>query len=385
MNIDKRYHILLDSLYFRSKKEKGFTRALKLHQSLEEPAFNYPVIHIGGTNGKGSTATKIAHALTHSGKKVGLFTSPHITSFRERIQINGEMISKQEVLSIYEIIENIFNGLNPTFFEITTLMAFCYFAKQGVDYAVVEVGMGGRYDATNIVQPLLTVITTVAFDHMAYLGNTLKEISLQKGGIIKKGVPLILGPTAASQDALIKLAQKKQAPLYSIKKIFSNYEEENRAIAKEALKVLKIDQPSIEYGILQTPPCRFEVIQKKIPVVLDVAHNPEGILALLKRLKNTYPNQVCRFLIGLSENKELDEILMCFPKRPIHLMEAPYRAAKATKLAQILKKLGHTEVMIEQDPKKVCEEAREKGEILVITGTFYMMDLCKKILHVQTT
>ena len=181
-----RYHELTD-LLFSLRGSSDSAPPIHLAQAIGNPQNDFPSIHIAGTNGKGSVASKIAESLTLAGYRVGLFTSPHLFTYRERIQINGELISEEEVV---EGLEKLFKiAKTPSFFEMTTLLAFDYFSKMEVDIAIVEAGLGGRLDATNIVRPILSIITSIDFDHTEILGETLDEIATEKAGIIKKDVP----------------------------------------------------------------------------------------------------------------------------------------------------------------------------------------------------
>lgn len=191
---------------------------------LDYPSKNYKVIHIAGTNGKGSTSHMLASVAMGLGYKVGLFTSPHLLDFRERIKVNGELVKKEFVYNFISKYKEIFNKENLSFFEITTAMAFAYFAQQKVDIAVIECGLGGRLDSTNIVKPCLSIITNIGKDHCEYLGNTLEEIALEKAGIIKAGVPIIIGEKGSVKDVFIKKANELNAPIYFAEDIFSaNY------------------------------------------------------------------------------------------------------------------------------------------------------------------
>lgn len=250
---------------------------------LGHPHRQFQSIHVAGTNGKGSVATKMAAVLQNRGYKVGLYTSPHITTFRERIQINGQMISEQAAEDIFA---QVFDP-NLSFFDVLTLMAFVYFARERVDFAAIEVGIGGRLDSTNIIFPILTVITSIAFDHMAMLGNTLEQIAREKGGIIKKGVPLIVGATAAPffPEAIVV----GSAPFYEL---------ENQGIARRALAELGIHS---EKGLEVRPPCRFQQIDN---LILDVAHNPAAFVRLIEALELHFPGRKFPFYLAFSKDKD---------------------------------------------------------------------------------
>ena len=238
----------------------GLRNMLHLDAALGYPSKAFKTIHIAGSNGKGSTAKKIASALEHSGQRVGLFTSPHISCFRERIQVNGSYISEDAVETLLSQLLTLAEQekISPTFFEFTTLLALRYFAEQNVDVAVLETGLGGRLDATNIVTPVLSVITSISLEHTEILGNTIEEIAIEKGGIIKPGIPVIVGPRTP-HPLLHQMAQKISSPFIPISQTFSCFEEENRALARTALDHLFIPSASISKGVESSLPCRMEI------------------------------------------------------------------------------------------------------------------------------
>ncbi|NGX55271.1 MAG: Bifunctional protein FolC [Chlamydiae bacterium] len=356
----------------------GLENMHRMDAAFGSPSGAFPSVHIAGTNGKGSVATKIAAALHHSGLKVGLYTSPHISSLQERIQINGQLIPEgkleEHLTSIFAL-----NFIRPTFFEITTMAALLYFAQEKVDLAVLEVGMGGRLDATNIVTPLLSVITTIDYDHTRYLGTTLDAIAQEKAGIIKPEVPVLLGPNAQPFTLFYSIAKEKNAPLHRLQETFSDFETENRAIARRACELLPY--PSSDEALEIQPPCRFEVIQKQIPIILDVAHNPAAFRALFQKLESHFPGQSVRALVALSADKELEPSLALLSSRTstLHLTQAPFpRAAPVESLSPYIQSKN---VILNPDLSSAFDEAyqmaSERGELLLITGTFYIMDKIK--------
>ena len=194
--------------------KEGLDNTLALDEHFGHPHKQYKTIHIAGTNGKGSCAHTIASILQAHGYKTGLYTSPHLVDFRERIRINGVPISEDYVVHFVEQEKAFFEPLHPSFFEITTAMAFKYFADEGVDIAVIEVGLGGRLDCTNIIRPILSVITNISFDHIQFLGHTLSSIAGEKAGIIKEGTPVVIGETTPeTRPVFVKKSQAKSAPL----------------------------------------------------------------------------------------------------------------------------------------------------------------------------
>lgn len=258
--------------------------AMQRHDAkLGYPHRHFRSIHVGGTNGKGSVATKIAAVLQNQGYKVGLYTSPHIRTYRERIQINGQMIPEAVASGL---IEEVFDP-NLSFFDVLTSLAFLYFAREKVDYAVIEVGLGGRLDATNVIHPILAVIASIGLEHTAILGNTLEQIAREKGGIAKAGAPLIVGSTAA--PFFPNAIRVDPEPFY---------EWENRAIAKRALAELGIES---EQGLEARAPCRF---QQEGGLILDGAHNPPAFARLAEALQYFYPGRKFPFYLAFSKDKD---------------------------------------------------------------------------------
>ncbi len=313
----------------------GLEAIRELDASLGFPSRAFPSIHIAGTNGKGSVATKIAYSLELAGKKVGLFTSPHIACITERIQINGKRISLEDLerLSL--------PGLS--YFETVTLAAFAYFAEQKVDIAVIEVGLGGRLDATNIITPLLSVITSIDYDHQEFLGDTLEEIAREKAGIIKPGVPVVLGP---------RVVPRKCFPRGEFVETRGSYEEENRAIAKRALEILRV--PPL--GIEKTPPCRFQRFGR---IILDGAHNPAGIKRTIERIDEPFV------------------AVAAFSKNPEEMIEALKPAEKI-----FWTSVEHERVIQKELPfEQAFDQAYALGKTVLVTGTLFMMQNALKAVE----
>jgi len=335
----------------------GLARIATLMSILDHPEAAFQSVHIAGTNGKGSTAAMVASVLTKSGYRVGLYTSPHLIDFSERIRICGLPISEEAIIRLTETIRAKMEIRSPrlakkiTFFEFTSALAFLYFAENEVEFAVVEVGMGGRFDATNCLKPLVTAITQIDFDHERYLGTTLLEIAREKAGVIKKGVPLVTGVRQAEVSALIeKTAQSLQAPLFRLGKeirvsakairnpawalsmelyyegseafhfalnLLGRHQADNAALALGIIERLQeqgilISKTDITDGFKQTQTeGRLEVIQTHPIILLDVAHNPSGTRVLADYLKETEdPFFGKRWLIaGVMRDKNIKEIL----------------------------------------------------------------------------
>ena len=290
---------------------------------LNNPHSNLKIIHVGGTNGKGSTCSIISSVLQQSGYKIGAFTSPHIKDFRERIRIGKEFVDKEFVIEFIK--NNILKieKLSLTFFEISFAMAVEYFSKKMVDYAIIEVGLGGRLDATNVVDPTLSVITNIGYDHKEFLGNSLEEIAAEKAGIIKHNKPIVIGEKNEKIRDLFKIvADKKSAPIY-FSKIFQEYKsdlsgpfvQKNISLALKVLDILKlrIEKKDIEKGILNVKENtkiygRWDLIRKKPKIIFDAGHNISALEFTLLALKKK-----SKVVFGTLEKKDQHNIFKIFP------------------------------------------------------------------------
>lgn len=288
------WDLFLQKLYsYPHRKKRDLTSLLKIDEKLGHPHRSFRSIHVGGTNGKGSVTWKIAKALEKEGFCVGLYTSPHIFDVRERIQINGEMISQDDMQEVFAPL--FANDEDLSYFDLLTMAAFLYFQKRGVDWAVIEVGLGGRFDATNIIHPEIAAITSISLDHTQLLGETLEEIAHEKGGIVKPNIPLVTGPSASPYfpGSIAVLPQ----PFFDL---------ENQGVARAVLEKLAISETSIAEGLRARPRCRFEI---RGNVILDVAHNPDGFVKLLDALKIHFPNEKFHFILAFSKDKDWKKCL----------------------------------------------------------------------------
>jgi len=356
-------HFLIEklfSLYGRGGIKLGLETMRRLSAAFDEPHRAFRTVHIAGTNGKGSVATKTAAALQAAGFRTGLFTSPHIETFRERIRIDGEMIGEEEVLELLAPLMEC--GIEATFFEITTLLALLYFKKQKVDYAVIETGMGGRLDATNIIVPEAAAITSIGRDHCRFLGESLEEIAREKGGIIKPNVPCVVGPTVNLELPVIKVEGE-----------FADYEEENCAVAERLLKLIGVGEKAVAVGLQASAPCRFESVPGEVPTVLDVAHNPDGLQALFKRLARSFPEAKWQTVAGLSSDKELSRCLDLLEEKSeaLHLV--------ASDNSRSFRKEGCMPVA--EGVRKARGRALQAGQNLLVCGSFYIMADAQKALR----
>jgi len=368
----------------------GLQNVNRLDEALGYPRRNYPCIHVAGSNGKGSVATKIAKALEFSGYRAGLYTSPHLYSFRERICVNSALISEKEVVKGMETIFAIVDAcpIPATFFEMTTFLAFEHFRKSNVDVAIFEAGLGGRLDATNVIHPILSVITSISREHVEILGSTLEEIAFEKAGIIKQEVPVVLGPYARFRAIEEKCATERAQIFYSQEKSCF-FDEENSAIAQLALGQLQLRFPnlseeSMAEALKMRPPCRFE---KMGNILFDVAHNPDALAHLIASFDYHFPNRRLRVIFGLSKDKDIAGCLFEVKKRAghIHLVAAASpRSAQPELLAMELKRQGfahftcHTSIF--EGMIDAAEMSILKEEMLLVCGSFFIMAEAKKAL-----
>jgi len=354
------------------------------------PQKTFPTIHVAGTNGKGSVCTKIAEALQHEGYVTGLYTSPHIDTFRERIQVGGVMISEKDVMELFDEVQKKITSLNisATFFEIGTLLAFLYFEKRGVDVAVIETGLGGRWDATNVITPILSVITSIGLDHIDVLGSSIEGIAYEKGGIIKRGVPVVIGPTVP-QLIIKKIADDLGSPLFRSAERGNDYDQENQATARLCLSLIKstfsLTSKSIEDGLQIKPPCRFEQIFCQKEVIFDVAHNGQGFKELLQMLLSTYPDHNYRFVVGFSKGKDISECadILMQASCAIHIVIGSHsRLASVDEIRRYFP--GDAQCFLEKGIAEGVNHAisayHQKKEVVIIAGSFFIMSEAKQTL-----
>jgi len=353
----------------------------------DQPHTSFQTIHIAGTNGKGSVATKIAKTLQLAGFKVGLFTSPHLFSFCERVQINSQKISEEAVAKhltqLFDVVQ--YYEIPATFFELTTYLAYLYFREEEVDFVVLETGLGGRLDATNLVNPLLSVITSISLDHTEILGQTIEEIALEKAGIIKPGIPVIIGPTVPLK-VIKNYAKSIHSPCIQVQTEGQTFQQENLEIAKTALAYLatliKIPNFAMQEGLTAQPPYRFETLSSDPCIIMDVAHNPAGLAELFKSIYHTYPKKKLRILFGISKTKNIEACLRVLldQKAVLHpISPSGDRCLSIDQVSHYLHQLltDSKKIMVfsslEQSVYEATKLAKINNEILVICGSFYIM------------
>lgn len=316
---------------------------IALCNSLNNPQKTFPSIHIAGTNGKGSTSHLLASVFQECGYKTGLFTSPHLKDFRERIRVNGKKIPEKEVVSFVEKMSGDFQSLHPSFFEMTTAFAFDYFAKMKVDIAVMETGMGGRLDSTNIITPVVSVITNIGLDHTQFLGNTLEKIAIEKAGIIKPGIPVVIGETQnETKQVFIETAGEKKSPVFFADQLIKdnpyptslkgNYQRKNTKTVLQAISVLKnsgfeISEENIRNGFLNVIDNtglmgRWQTLSHSPLTICDVGHNKDGIKEVVSQIMKM-PYKTLHFVLGSVSDKDHDEILILLPKEAIYYFCKP--------------------------------------------------------------
>jgi dihydrofolate synthase/folylpolyglutamate synthase len=359
--------------------KKDLTNIRILCERLGNPQTRFKSIHVGGTNGKGSVSHMIAAVLQTAGYKTGLYTSPHLYDFRERIKVDGQMAEEDFIIDFVEKIQPVIEEIEPSFFEITVAMAFDYFAAQQVDIAVIEVGLGGRLDSTNIIQPEVSVITNIGWDHMNMLGNTLQEIGAEKAGIIKENIPIVIGEKKEETLPVFKqIAQQRQSPLLFAEEQYQtlHYEWGYEYLSLEVVQLnenkthlLELDLPGIYqrknictvltaldelkkkgYGITAMQlheglkhakeitglAGRWEIIHHQPTIVLEVAHNQDGIEQMLQHLQNT-PFQKLHLVFGMVKDKDAETVLNLLPKDANYYFTNAHipRALPANELQQI--------------------------------------------------
>lgn len=314
--------------------KKDLTNTILLLDYLGNPEKNLKCIHVAGTNGKGSTSHMLASILQEAGYQVGLYTSPHLKDFRERIKINKEMISEEFVVTFINEHRSFFESQELSFFEMSVGLAFDYFDKMNIDIVIIEVGMGGRLDSTNVITPLISVITNIGFDHTAFLGNTLPLIAAEKAGIIKNNIPVVIGEYSDETKAVFDAkAKEHNAAIYFASDLISenypsallgNYQMHNKKTVLQTISVLQfqnqfvIEEDQIRNGLLKVIENtglqgRWQQLQEHPKVICDTAHNAAGLKSVMDQLHQERYKQL-HIVLGVVNDKDLTEILPLFPK-----------------------------------------------------------------------
>ncbi len=420
------YQKSLDYLYRLEKFGMifGLTQVERILNAIGNPHKEIQVIHIGGTNGKGSTAAMMSSILQKEGYQVGLYTSPHLIRFTERIKVNGKEIEEEEVATLAGWMRKEIEAADIpspfTFFDFTTAMALHYFKQKLVDLAILEVGLGGRLDSTNVVDPLISIITNIAKDHEKYLGKSILKIAREKAGIIKKGKPLI---TAATQPQVLRLfskvCQEKGSPYFRVGKEFRyvraedgdfDYEGLNRKLwsihlnlkgfhqvinattALGAMEVLedlgyRVSTDAMIDGLREVDwSGRLEMVSSSPRVILDGAHNPAGALVLKESLEKEFEYQHLILLIGIMKDKDIQSMLHLLAPLADHIILTQPHTDRATPPSLLKKALGQNgeKAEIAEDLKEAIERGlslTQEEDLLCITGSLYTVGEARAYFH----
>lgn len=372
----------------------GLQNISKLCAYFGNPQEKIRMIHIGGTNGKGSTSNMLASVLQESGFKIGLYNSPHLIDFTERIKVNGKNCDREFVYQFIQKLKNLPSDIRPSFFEFTTIMAFEYFAQQEVDFAIIEVGLGGRLDSTNIINPLVSAITNVALDHQNILGNTVEEIATEKAGIIKENTPVISGD---DQDLVKKIitnkAKEKNAQFIDATIISSdlksdlkgNYQKKNIKVVLAVIRELQnlgvqISEKNIETGLLNVQKNtnflgRWYEFSKNPLTICDTGHNQAGLEEVFAQL-NTLPEHK-HIVLGFVNDKKIDEVLRILPQNSTYYFAKPYvnRGRHPKDYEDLLKKSKISYKIFDevQQAYLSAKQIIKNGEMIFIGGSNFVV------------
>ena len=350
-------------------------RVLRCDSILANPSRSFSSIHVAGTNGKGTVTTKIAKALSLSGYKTGHFISPHIHTVCERIQINGINIPADELSDLVDIALDL--EPNLTFFEILTISALLYFREHKVDFAVIEVGLGGIYDATNIISPKVSVITNISLDHQNILGNTLDEIAFNKAGIIKRGVPVVVGNQAARRPVYDQ-ARLMQAPLTIVppgESIADDNEKIVQAVLSLLQKEIKIDSCCTDVCL----PARFERVELfDGTYIFDMSHNTASIEALIIRLKKEFPYRNFSFIFNICEDKDVQPVASLINSITNRIFLYQLKNKRISAVENLKKYFPHG---VSEDFEQFIKGAKIRKDVIVTAGSAYLIDPVKRKLE----
>ncbi len=402
-----------------SAYKKDLDNTLALCAAYDNPQHKFKSIHIAGTNGKGSTASMLAAIFTKAGFKTGLYTSPHITQFEERIRINGEMIPPETVAAFVTDSEQLCKKIQPSFFELTVVMAFNYFADEKVDIAIIECGLGGRLDSTNVITPLLSIITNIGLDHMNILGDTVEKIAMEKAGIIKQNIPVVIGRADEGLYTVFdEKAEEMSAPLFLASEIFQykrrnengdfnyyylpsqrtiqastdlqgNYQAENLATVLTAVQVLNmcseftfdnealVAQALNEVALLTGIRGRWEIVHEHPIVIYDVAHNEDGITQVVAQINEQFFGKKIHIVLGFVKDKSLEKVLCILPGTAIYYFtnaDIP-RALPANELAKLCsaKGLEGTVCAAPGLALKTALLAASEDDVIIVCGSFFIL------------
>ncbi|MCK9420911.1 MAG: bifunctional folylpolyglutamate synthase/dihydrofolate synthase [Nitrospirae bacterium] len=428
MSLDRAYRETIDYLYALQKHgiKLALSNSFALMSLMGDPHRKFRSVHVAGTNGKGSTSSFIASMLQAGGYRVGLYTSPHLVSFAERIRINNVLITEAKVVELAGRVRDASRkaSLNPTFFEVATALAFTYFAEEGVDIAVIEVGMGGRLDSTNVITPLVSVITNIELEHTEFLGTMLTQIAGEKAGVIKQGVPVVTG--AMQQEVITVIEQEaaaRTAGVYRLSKDFmqvpvasplaqvfdyrgietsyekirinmlGGYQVDNACLALATIECLRntgiiVDEAAVRRGLEQARwEGRLELVARKPDIYLDGAHNPASarkLAATVREMKHAYRRTV--LIIGILQDKDWQGIIAALAPLADHVVvtKPQYsRAMEVRALASAIRKL-HGSVETAETVGEAIALAGDKAssdDLVLITGSLYVVGDARAVFH----
>lgn len=423
MNYEEVLEFMFNSLPMYQRIGKAAYKAdlentLALDKYFNSPHCSFKSIHVAGTNGKGSVSHSIASILQEAGYKTGLYTSPHLIDFRERIKIDGNKISKDFICDFINTNNNIIKELTPSFFEMSVALAFQYFKFSMVDIAVIEVGMGGRLDSTNIINPLLSIITNIGYDHTQFLGDTLEKIALEKAGIIKFDTPILIGETQKETKKIFnEIANKSNAPIYfaddviKVKEIdekkglfcikengseyklsfdlTGKYQEKNLATILEAIKILinkdlKIKESNIKQGLSNVKKNtglrgRWEILNNKPLIICDTGHNKEGLSYVIPQILSQNYERL-HIILGFVNDKNIADVLKLFPKNAkYYFTQANIPRAMASEIlakeAEKYDLYGDVYLSVEDAYKEALTRSSPEDMIFIGGSTFVVGDL----------
>lgn len=407
------------------------SNTIKLCDALDNPHTKFKSIHIAGTNGKGSVSHGLASVMQFTGYKTGLYTSPHLVDFRERIRVNGEMVSKEWVVNFVEANKTLIEDIQPSFFEITVAMAFQFFAEQGVDIAVIETGLGGRLDSTNIITPVLSIITNISYDHKDLLGDTLGAIAGEKAGIIKQGVPVIVGEQHAETErvffehaihkqtaihyadslwGMVRVKQDEQYQYYKVvdnarREMFDMHTDLRGAYQQHNLKTILTASEMLSHRGFNLPldkVCkalehvktrtglrgRWDVLQNHPLIVCDVAHNPAGLTEVLQQFRQITAGTK-HILLGFVSDKDVSAALDLFPPDAKYYLtnaniQRALPAADLKKLANE-KGLNGDAYTVVANAVEAARNNMQTNDALLITGSFFVVGEVLEVMEQTST
>lgn len=380
----------------KSAFKKNLDNTIYLCKTLGFPERKFKSIHIAGTNGKGSVAHMLSSIFQEAGYKTGLYTSPHLKDFRERIKVNGKMIEEQEVVEFVQNFQSKFTQVNPSFFEWTVALAFYYFAQQSVDIAIIETGLGGRLDSTNVIKPILSIITNIGFDHTDILGETLEQIATEKAGIIKKETTVVIGNPSGQKAVFNHKANIENANIFYaenlkdtpplISDLKGDYQNENKQTVFASWLVLRqmgwqISYPQLKNGLQKVVENtalqgRWQKIQSNPKIIADTAHNKEGLNIVIAQLLKEKYNRL-HIVLGLVKEKDVNQILQLLPRNAIYYYceAAIPRALDVTILAEKAAEVG-LKGNIYKHVNEALEAAKkmaQKDDLIYVGGSNFVV------------